>query len=115
MLIQVNTDGNVAAHEEFRAQISANVTKTLGHLGERVTRVEVHLGDEDGAKRSANDRRCMMEARIEGRQPIAVTAHASSLDEAVDDAAEKLRDAIEHALGKFEERHASRESMRTRQ
>ena len=31
-----------------------------------ITRVEVHLGDENAGKRGSDDKRCMMEARLEG-------------------------------------------------
>lgn len=36
-----------------------------------ISRVEVHLSDEDGKKGGQNDKRCMMEARLDGRQPAA--------------------------------------------
>jgi hypothetical protein len=44
----------------------------------------VHLGDENGHKRGGNDKRCMMDARLDGRPPIAVTQQAPPLDQAVD-------------------------------
>jgi hypothetical protein len=47
----------------------------------------VHLGDENGAKSRPDDKRCMMEVRVQRRQPIAVTRHAATLDDAVDGAA----------------------------
>jgi len=43
----------------------------------------------------------MLEARIEGRQPIAVTHQAASLDQAVDGAAGKLTRLIESDLGRL--------------
>lgn len=45
--------------------------------------------------------RCMMEARLEGRQPIAVTHQAASLDQAVDGAADKLTKMIDSTLGRL--------------
>jgi hypothetical protein len=52
--------------------------------------VQVHLGDENGYKNGSNDQRCMMEARIQDRPPIAVTEMAATLDQVMDTAAEKL-------------------------
>ena len=42
----------------------------------------------------------MMEARLEGRQPIAVTNEAATVDRAVDGAADKLNRLIESTLGR---------------
>jgi hypothetical protein len=41
-----------------------------------------------------------MEARLDGRPPIAVTHHADTLGNAVSGAAEKLARSIEHTLGR---------------
>jgi hypothetical protein len=41
-----------------------------------------------------------MEARLEGRQPIAVTHQAATMDQAVNGAAEKLTSAIEGIIGR---------------
>jgi hypothetical protein len=54
------------------------------------------LGDENGAKGGQDDKRCMMEARVEKRHPIAVTHHAATLDEAIAGAAGKLRRSLQH-------------------
>jgi ribosome-associated translation inhibitor RaiA len=42
-----------------------------------------------------------MEARLEGRQPVAVTHHAATIDQAVDGAADKLHRMIESTLGRL--------------
>jgi hypothetical protein len=46
--------------------------------------------------------RCMMEARLEGHQPIAVTHEAMTLDQAVDGAADKLTRLVENTLGRLQ-------------
>ena len=76
------------------------VTDVLGHLTARITRVEVHLSDEHGAKHGAEDKRCVMEARPQGLHPTAVTHHAATVHQAVDGAADKLKRALEHAIGR---------------
>ena len=58
------------------------------------------MKDEDGAKKGKNDKRCMIEARLEGRQPIVVTDHADTLNQALDDAIDKLINMIESILGR---------------
>lgn len=102
MKIQVNTDHNIHGHEAFIEQVEATVEATLGHLSEHITRVEVHLTDENAKKGGGADKRCMMEARLEKHQPVAVTEEAASLDEAVDGAAHKLKRLLDHTLGRLD-------------
>jgi ribosome-associated translation inhibitor RaiA len=85
------------------------VENALSRLSDHITRVEVHLSQESSHESGQNDKRCMMEARLEGRQPIAVTHQAATLDEAVDGAADKLTGLIESTL----ERRRDQQSRRT--
>ena len=65
-------------------------------------RRDVHLSDENSDKKCGNDdMRCVMEARLEGRQPIAATHQAATLDQAVDGATDKLTRWIESTLGRL--------------
>ena len=56
----------------------------------KVAPVEVHLHDANGHKSGSNDKHCLMEARIAGHQPLAVSHDADDLDAAISGAAEKL-------------------------
>ena len=108
MHIQINTDHNIKGHEALAAEVRGVVERALSHLSDHVTRVEVHLTDERGPKSGKHDKRCMMEARLEGRQPIAVTDEASTVDLAVNGAADKLARLIEHTLGKLHDQRSHR-------
>ena len=101
MKIQVNTDHNIHGHEATIERIEATVESTLGHLAEHITRVEVHLSDENAKKGGSTDKRCMMEARLEKHQPIAVTEEAATINEAVVGAAHKLKRSLEHTLSRL--------------
>lgn len=105
MQVQINTDHNIEGREGLTAHVRGVVEGVLGHLGEQITRVEVHLGDENGKgkeqKNGVDDKRCMMEARLQHQVPLAVTAHAGTVHQAVDAAAEKLLRAIESKLGRL--------------
>ena len=101
MQIQINSDHNIQGHESPAASVRATVENALKRFSEHITRVEVHLGDENGDKRGRDDKRCMMEARLEGHQPVAVTHHAATLGQAIDGAAEKLVHLLEHTLGRL--------------
>jgi ribosome-associated translation inhibitor RaiA len=104
MKIQINTDNNIEGREELADQAEATVESTLGHLAEHITRVEVHLSDENSDKGGSHDKRCMMEARLEGHQPIAVTDKAETIAQAIDGAADKLKSALDSTLGRLRER-----------
>jgi hypothetical protein len=98
MQILVNTDSNIDGSEEFTTHVKSVVESTLSRISDRITRVEVHLSDQNGNKSGQDDKRCMMEARLEGRRPTAVTHQATSLGEAVDGAAGKLKRSLETTL-----------------
>jgi ribosome-associated translation inhibitor RaiA len=101
--IQVNSDHHITGDERMTEIVSALVMDSVGRYADRITRVEVHLNDVNGAKHGDRDKRCMMEARVGGLAPIAVTNEAESLDLAMEGAAEKLERAIERVLGRLED------------
>jgi ribosome-associated translation inhibitor RaiA len=101
MQIQINTDRNIDGHDALAQWVTASIESALTRVSEHITRVEVHLSDENGGqKEGPHEKRCLMEARLEGRQPIAVDHQAASLGEAVDGAADKLGRLIDSTLGK---------------
>ena len=100
MQIQINTDHHIEGHEALAAWATSEVKTTLGRHSGHITRVEVHLSDENGHKSGTNDKRCVMEARVEGRQPLVVTHHAETLYPAITGAADKLTRLIDSTLGR---------------
>jgi ribosome-associated translation inhibitor RaiA len=101
MQIQINTDHNIDGHEALVTHLSTIVTTTLSHISDQITRVEVHVTDENGHKTGKNDKRCVMEARLENRPPLATTCQAETVHKAVEGAAKKLIRSIESDLGKL--------------
>jgi ribosome-associated translation inhibitor RaiA len=101
MQVQIHTDRTIDGAEALSAQVVAVVADALGRFADQVTRVEVHLSDQNGEKGGADDKRCMMEARLEGRPPTAVTHQAATVEAAMDSAAAKLTRAVENALGRL--------------
>ncbi|CAN5310082.1 hypothetical protein BH20VER2_BH20VER2_17700 [soil metagenome] len=101
MIIQINTDNHIEGREALAEEAEASVQSALEHFTGQITRVEVHLGDENSHKGGQNDKRCAMEARLEGRRPVAVTHHAGTIEDAIDGAAGKLKRAIESTIGRL--------------
>lgn len=104
MKIQINNDKNISGSEEFRAPIIASITDELSRFSRQITRVEVHLSDENSNKTGAKDKRCVLEARLKGIKPVAVTNQANSIERAIDGALEKLKKSLTTILGRLRER-----------
>jgi len=100
MTIQFNTDNNITGSEKLQAPLNAAIEKSLGRFSSQITRLEVHLNDENSHKEGQNDKRCMLEARMEGRQPIAVTNNADTNEHAVKGALDKLIASLETIIGR---------------
>lgn len=100
MLIQFNTDNNITESESVKGPLIALIEQKLKRFDDHLTRIEVHLSDENGKKSGKNDIRCMLEARPEGMQPIAVTNDGNTKEEAVRGAIDKMKSALDSKLGK---------------
>jgi ribosome-associated translation inhibitor RaiA len=101
MQIQTNTDNTIERHEPLTRHVEAVVKEVLGRFSKQISRVVVHLSDTNDYKSSNGSHRCMMEARIEGRPPIAASDHGASLHQAINGAAEKLKRLIDSTLGRI--------------
>lgn len=105
MQIQINTDSNIEGHEDLADRVTAMVSKSLSRFDDRITRVEVHLSDENSAsKRGDDDMRCMLEARLEGRPPVAVTHQGANMRAAIDGATAKLIRKLDSRVGRLRDR-----------
>lgn len=100
MQIDVRIDGNIDGTEGLSEHVKAIVENALSRFSDRVTFVEVRLSDVDGKKGGPNDKHCMMEVRLEGCQPTAVTDQASTFEKAIKGSAGKLKRSIESKLGR---------------
>lgn len=101
MQIQVHSDNHIEGGARLNEWVSASVSSKLDRFDEELTRVIVHLHDDNAGKAGADDKRCQIEARPKGQQPVSVTHKAESLDFAVEGAIEKLNHALSHQFGKL--------------
>ena len=105
MIIQLNADKNLTIHNEYETQITAKLTSDLERYSEHISRVEVHLSDENGSdKGGLNDKKCLLEARFEGKQPIVASALGDTYDLALKGATEKLKHALSTVVSKLQAR-----------
>jgi hypothetical protein len=102
MHIQVNHGNHVRLGADVEQRFADIIRETLDRFGDRITRVEMHLSDENAGKHGDSDKRCLIEVRMANLQPIAVSHLAASWQIAFDGALEKVEHAIGHAIGKLE-------------
>ncbi len=103
MTIQINTDKTISGEQRSEEYFSSLIAEALQRFDSHITRIEVHLKDENGKKEGINDISCLIEARIEGKQPIAVTNQADSVDLAVTGAIDKIKTAVGTIVGKMQQ------------
>lgn len=100
MQIHVNKDSHIRIDEDITERLEATLESAVDRFRDRITRLEVHLGDENATKSGVDDKRCALEARIAGQQPVVVTHHAATVKDAFDGAVERLHSALESKLGR---------------
>ena len=101
MTIQLNADHNLTISKEYSQKLTGILSEELDRYSENLTRLEVHLSDENSHKDSKNDKRCLLEARLKGRQPVAVSDTGDTYDFAVDGAVDKLKAMLDTILGRI--------------
>lgn len=99
MEFQFNSSNAITGDDDVRRRVEANLRQKLDRLSDTLTRVEIHLSDENGP-RGGTDKRAMLEGRPRGSAPVAVTHTAETVDAAAAGAADKLLTAVERERGR---------------
>jgi len=103
MQVQVNTDRHIDSSTDLIAQVEATLESALSRFSDRITRVEVHLSDENGSQNfGSSDKRCVLEARLAGMKPIKVSADGPSHKQALHDAANNLEKLLGRTLDRLD-------------
>ncbi len=98
MQIQFNY-ANVEASKPLEDHVATVLQSSVGRFADRLTRIEAHFSDLNGAKKSGPaDKRCLLEARPTGRDPIAIECVGDTFYTAASEAAGKLGRAIANRL-----------------
>jgi len=100
MEIQFNTDSSVMGTENVAERIEAQLRDRLSRFHERLTRLEVHVSDSNARKGGGDDKRCTIEARPRGGDPVTVTAEAGDVDAAARQAGAKMVALLDSHFGK---------------
>lgn len=111
MQVQVHADDHVQGGESLAQWVQEEVGGKLARFREHLVRVDVYLTDVDALKSGGKGKRCVLETRPAGRQPLAVNAEAEKVMQAFNSALEKLQNALETDLAKMRDKN-NRESIR---
>ncbi|MFN3711251.1 MAG: HPF/RaiA family ribosome-associated protein [Alishewanella aestuarii] len=107
MQVQINSDRNIQADERLAEFVRDTLQHKLQRFADHLTRVEVHLSDENGStKHEGNDKRCLLEARPQGLEPLAVTEFAPTVGQAITGAADKLQRKLSTVIGKLRDKQS---------
>ena len=101
MKIQLNTDKNIPGTEKLEAFVTEKINRSLKRFASRITRVEVHLSDQNAQKSGSDDIQCKIEARMRGLQPITVTGKSNTKEKALKGAIDKMKAALDTVIGKL--------------
>jgi len=101
MKIQFNTDKNVSLGIEQKDYFTSLISEEICRFSPQISRLEIHFSDEDGSKDGLDDKRCLIEARLAGMKPIAVTDHANTSEQAIFGAIDKLKTSLETITGRL--------------
>ncbi|OBX18034.1 hypothetical protein A9995_13935 [Erythrobacter sp. QSSC1-22B] len=102
MDIQFNTDNSLSNVSGVAERVEAHLRERLGRFDDRLTRLEVHVGDTNGPKGGPDDIACTIEARPRGGAPLSASGSAGELDAAVRSASSKLVTVLDRHFGKSE-------------
>lgn len=111
MQIQLNTDKNVQGTDSMAAWAEREIKAKLDRFGDHITRIEVHLSDASATREGVTDKRCKLEARLAGHQPVLVSHDAAKVAEAMAGALDKLVRLLDTTFGRSRDARG-RESIR---
>ena len=82
----MNSDNQVDLNEDSIEHWRSEITTSLERFNDWITRVEVHVTDENSkSKEGTDDIRCLIEARPANKQPVSVEVRGSSAEHAISD------------------------------
>ncbi len=102
MIIQINTDKTLNGDLRMQEYFTSQVEESFKRYQAQITRVEIHLKDENGKKEGPNNVSCTLEARLRGRKPIAITSQADTMELALMNSIKKAETAIKTIVGRIQ-------------
>jgi ribosome-associated translation inhibitor RaiA len=102
MEVIFNTDKNIEGKERIESYFKNQLSEDLDRFSDRLTRIEVHVSDENASKSGEADKKCVIEARPVGLKPLAVTAFEDTIEKAIGSASQKMKNSLTKLIGKLQ-------------
>jgi ribosome-associated translation inhibitor RaiA len=100
MNIQVSSDRTIDVDANLTAKVKEDASRILSRFETKLTRVEIHLTDIDNQKSGRADKRCLVEVRPAGDNPLTASATTATTESAVDQALRKIQRSLITFFGK---------------
>lgn len=94
----INSDNNVEVNADFKNHFIEDLKYYLRRFENYVTRFEVFFSDESSNKETVNDHKCVIEARVKGRNPEKVSSNGNTPKEAFDGAIAKIKSVLDRVV-----------------
>jgi ribosome-associated translation inhibitor RaiA len=98
MIIQFNSSHHIEGSERLQDYFTGVMNEEFSRFTNKITRIEIHISDENGDKPGLKDKKCLMEARIEGKSPAVVEVHGNSYEESIKGAMAKLKTVLSNTF-----------------
>lgn len=101
MTIQINTDKNIQGDNRLESYITERIESKLRRFSNDITRIEVHLSDQNGDKFGKDDTHCRIESRLEGLKPLTVLEKSIDVNSSVNGAIDKMKSVLDSHFDKL--------------
>lgn len=104
MIVQINTGNTINGNSAMTESLEALTRDRLSRFEDKLTRVEIHVTDDNGPRERGDDKQCVIEARPTGLDPVKVTDSAGSIHQATAGALGKMVSVLDRTYGKLTDR-----------
>ncbi len=110
--VQVGADSNVHGREALVRHVEERIRAAFERFADQITRIDVHLSDENAAKSGGEDKRCLIEAHLAGHQPAVARHDAATMGKALSGAVTRMGRVLDSTLARSGD-HKGAASIRT--
>lgn len=104
MIVQVNTGNTIEGSAAMTDGLETLIRDRLSRFEDKLTRVEIHVTDDNAGREAGDDKQCVIEVRPTGLGPVKVTDTARSVHQATVGALGKMVTALDRTYGKLTSR-----------
>ncbi len=100
MKILINSDKTIHSSASMQDNLKDILNRELTSYQTKLSRIDVHLTDQNGVKEGVNDILCLIEAHIDGRPSTLASQQADTLELAFSAALDHLVSSLERDFGR---------------